>query len=293
VAEQDKPIVLPDAAIGHAASPWTRTNEPLIWFHGCGHETRGPEYGFNAFTRDDAAHLVLQLTLTGRSFYQPQRGERIALQPGDAFMDVIPGPFSYGYQYHHDEPYELIFVSTTGPVAMRWAKRIARNFGQVLRFGDAAPVSLMREIVRRYAEGTLGDRYVTSGLLYQLYMAVFSTLSTSRVATDPRIGRAIGLIAARATQADFNILALAEELDCSREYLARRFHAAVGVTPSDYLAQHRLRLAAGALRASDDKLETIARRSGFSNANYLCRIFKKHTGVTPATFRARPWMATP
>ena len=270
-----------------------RTNEPLIWFQGAGHETRGPEYGFNAYTRIDRAHVVLQLTLSGRSFYQPRRGERVILEAGDAFIDVIPGPFSYGYQYHPNEPYELIFVSTSGPTAMRWAKRIARNFGHVLRFGDAAPAPLMWELIRRYADGTLGDRYATSGLLYQLYMAIFSTLSISRVATDPRIGRAIGLITAHATQPDFNILALADELDCSREYLARRFHAAVGVTPSDYLAQHRLRLAASALRASDDKLETIARRAGFSNANYLCRIFKKHVGVTPASFRASPWMAIP
>jgi AraC-like DNA-binding protein len=238
-------------------------------------------------------HVVLQLTLGGRGFYQPRRGERATLGTGDAFVDVIPGPFAYGYEHDRDQPYELIFVSTTGPVAIRWAKRIFTTFGHVLRFGDAAPAPLMREIARRHADGTLGDRYVTSGLLYQLHMAIFSALSISRVATDPRIGRAIGLIVARAALPQFNIVALARELDCSREYLARRFHAAVGVTPSDYLAQHRLRLAAGALRASDDKLETVARQAGFRNANYFCRVFKRHVGVTPAVFRARPWMAMP
>jgi AraC family transcriptional regulator len=277
-----------------AASPWARTAEPLIWFSGAGREQRGPDYFHDAHARGDAPHVTLQFTLAGRGYYQPRRGERVVLPAGSAFIDVIPGPFTYGFHQHSGELYDLIFVSASGPVAMRWGKRIARTFGHVLRFGEgASPAPLMLEIVRRHADGTLGDRYMVSGMLYQLFMTIFSSLSISRVATEPRIGRAIALIEARATDAHFNVIALADELDCSREYLARRFGAAVGVTPSDYLAQHRLRLAAGALRASDDKLESIARRSGFSNANYLCRMFKKHVGVTPGAFRARTWMAMP
>src|SRR5690606_29099743 len=128
------------------------------------------------------------------------------------------------------------------------------------------------------------------GQLYQLIMTIYSTLRGSRVSTNPRIARAMGLIAAHAHEPHFNIDALAERLHCSREYLSRQFRAAAGVTPSDYLVQHRIRLAARLLRETDDKLDIVARRCGLSGANYLCRLFRRQTGVTPAQFRARPWL---
>ena len=34
-------------------------------------------------------------------------------------------------------------------------------------------------------------------------------------------------------------------------------------------------------------------QSGFTSANYLCRVFKQNVGVTCATFRAQPWLAGP
>ncbi len=280
-------------------SAWLRTQEPLLWLGGVGHEFRDATYRYDARLRSDQPHVVMQLTLAGTGFYESPRRERTLLRTGSAFFDIIPGPFRYGHAGEIDKgtdvqrTYELVFVSTRGPVATRWARRIIRAFGNVLHFGDNSPAPLMLDLVRRHESNALGDRYVMSGLLYQLYMTIFSTLSASRVATEPRVGRALALITGRATDPSFNVMALADALDCSREYLTRRFRAATGVSPSDYLAQHRVRLAAAALRSGDDKLEAIARRSGFSNANYFCRVFRKQVGVTPATFRARPWMAMP
>jgi AraC-like DNA-binding protein len=277
-------------------SPWLRTREPLIWLRGLGHEFRDATYGYDARLRVEQPNVVIQLTLAGTGYYESRRGERMLLGTGSAFIDLIPGPFRYGHaaevekQSDVQRTYELVYVSTHGPVAMRWARRIIRAFGNVLHFGQATPAPLMLDLVRRHERDALGDRYQMSGLLYQLYMSIFSTLSASRVATEPRVGRALAIISRRATDASFAITSIATELDCSREYLTRRFRAATGVSPSDYLVQQRLRLAAMALRTGDDKLEAIARRCGFSNANYFCRVFRKHVGVTPAAFRARPWM---
>ena len=92
-------------------------------------------------------------------------------------------------------------------------------------------------------------------------------------------------------RAEFQIEMLSAQLDCSREHLSRQFRIATGVSPSDYLIQHRLRLAAREIRANGDKLELVARRTGFSSANYLCRAFRQRFGITPAQFRARPQMA--
>lgn len=277
-----------------SASPWVRTGEPLLWFGGGGHEVRtSADYFFDAVRRPDRPHACLQLTLAGSGFYENHRG-RFSLPVGTAWFDVIPGPFRYGYSPQAREPYELVHVSFTGPPAMRWHRRIVDAFGSVLSFGPGNAVApLMLAITRAHAAGTLRDRYLASAQLYQLLMTLFSALSQNRLATAPRLARAISLIDQRATDISFNVQTLAEQLSCSREHLARLFRAGMGVGPLDYLTQHRLRLVARELRQSDDKLERIARRCGFSGANYLCRTFRKHTRISPAEFRARPWMTLP
>jgi len=211
-----------------------------------------------------------------------------------AYFDRIPGPFEYGFLPGARRPYEHVFVSLAGPVARRWHGRVVRQFGNVLNFGRQSPVAaLMLAIAHSAESGTLPDRYLLSGQLYQLLMTVFSTLRVSRLNTTPRATRAVELITTHAREALFNIEALAERLDCSREYLTRQFTSAVGVSPSDYLTQHRVRLAATELRTTSDKLDAVARRCGFSGANYFCRVFKQRTGATPAEFRKRVWLVMP
>ena len=102
--------------------------------------------------------------------------------------------------------------------------------------------------------------------------------------------QAIEVIETEGRDRGFNVTRLAQQMDVSREHLGRLFKAALGVTPLDYLTQHRLRLSVDALRNGDEKLESVARRCGFSGANYLCRAFRRQFHVTPAEFRSRPWL---
>ncbi len=274
--------------------PWVITAEPLIWLAGADHEIRpDTSYFFDCRLRRDQPHAVLQLTLAGAGFYEGRRGRQL-LPPGHAFFDQIPGPFSYGYARESPGVYEQVFVSLRGPPALRWMKRITGRFGHVLHLGASGDVAaVMRTIVQQHQSGRLTDRYLASARCYELLMAVLSTLNRSRLDTAPRVNRAIELIERRGHQSDCNVQSIADALDCSREYLSRQFRAAIGVSPAEYLAQHRVRLAARAMRQSADKLDVIAHRCGFGSANYLCRVFRQRVGVTPAEFRRMPWMSEP
>lgn len=269
-----------------------RTAEPLFWLAGCGHETYGsPGYYYNASRRPDRPHATLQLTLAGTGFYQTTAGRHL-LTPGRAFFAVIPGAFEYGYEPGSTRAHELVFVSLQGEQAMQWYERITARFGPVLDLGRGSAVAeQMLSIAHAQEAGTLPNRYETSALLYQLLMTAYSTLSSARSLTSPRVSRAIELILDHATDADFNVETLAKRLGCTREYLARLFRKATGIAPSDYLLQQRVRLVSRALRETDEKLDLIARRCGFSGANYLCRAFKKQAGVTPDRFRQDRWRA--
>lgn len=265
----------------------------LIELSGAGHEWRGPDYFWNARLRDDQPHYVLQLTLSGQGFYEDANG-RSELPPGSAFFDRIPGPFSYGHAPGGTGVYEQVFVSVRGPLAFRIAREIVSEFGNVLRFDPSSTlVAQLLGVVHGVEAGTLVDPYQRSARLYGILMSVRSELAASRVAMSVRVSRAMDLIRQHAIDHRFGIDRLAEMLGCSREHLAREFRSAAGVTPSDHLTAVRLRLAGRMLREHPDKLDVIARRCGFSGANYFCRIFRQRTGVTPAQFRARSWMTVP
>ena len=275
-----------------SSAPWVRTNEPLLWLSGTGHErrTREDNYYHDASIRQDVPHIVLQVTLSGAGYYE-RAGRRTMLRSGMAFFDKIPGPFIYGYPDDATDPYEQVFIGMRGDVAETWWRRIVRTSGHVLNFGHGNPVApMMLNIARNFRDRSMPDRYVMSGQLYQVLMTVVSALNRSRVAMAPLVTDALDVIARRGCDISFNVAELARELDCSREYLSRQFRASTGVTPLDYLTQHRLKLVAQELRENTEKLDVIAQRTGFGGANYLCRVFRKQYGLTPVEFRRRPWV---
>ncbi len=270
------------------ADPFVRTDEPLLWLGGAGRESRdSAAYFHDAGARLDPPHVALQLTLGGTGFYQRGRDRRL-LPRGWAFIDQIPGQFRYGYapESRPGEAYELVFVSITGQTALRWLRRIHAAFGPVLDLGnDRAVTDMMLALSGRVDQRQRIDRYLASAQCYALLMELYSALTRSRLRLEPRVERAIALIEQHAGDARFNVEALAERLDCSREHLTRHFRRATGMTPSSYLTQQRMRLVAWALRRSDDKIEVIAHRCGFSGSNYLCRVFRQRWKLTPAQYR--------
>jgi AraC-like DNA-binding protein len=164
------------------------------------------------------------------------------------------------------------------------------TYGHIVSLGAKNPVTpLMLAIAHEHSHRLHYDRYLLSSQLYHLLMTLIATLSASRLANAPLTARAMNAIHKRGLEAECTVEDIAEEIGCSREHLTRVFSSATGVTPADYLLQHRLSEAARQLRVSAEKLDAIARRCGFSGANYFCRAFRKHTGVTPNEYRQRPW----
>lgn len=69
-------------------------------------------------------------------------------------------------------------------------------------------------------------------------------------------------------------------------YFHRQFRTAFGLTPHDYMLRRRLDLARHLLRESDRRIHEIAAEAGYENAFYFSRVFTKHFGQSPKSFRA-------
>jgi AraC family transcriptional regulator, transcriptional activator FtrA len=84
---------------------------------------------------------------------------------------------------------------------------------------------------------------------------------------------------------------LASRSAMSRRTFARRFAAATGTTPYQWLLRQRLQLAQRLLETSDLPVDSIAQQAGFSTAANLRKHFDRRVRTTPQayrhTFRAR------
>ncbi len=79
--------------------------------------------------------------------------------------------------------------------------------------------------------------------------------------------------------------ALADVVHVSPAHLRRQFQVVYGKSPHLVLTHLRLEKAAQMLANTGDTLDVVARRSGFSSASDLCRVFKKQYKVYPNEWR--------
>ncbi|MEV5203304.1 helix-turn-helix domain-containing protein [Streptomyces sp. NPDC053720] len=75
--------------------------------------------------------------------------------------------------------------------------------------------------------------------------------------------------------------------------LNRRFHAQTGATPAQYLLRRRLERARELLEDTDEGVEQVAARCGFTSPAGLRHHFSRLTGTTPRAYRTRHRAASP
>ena len=148
--------------------------------------------------------------------------------------------------------------------------------------GETCPAAA--ELLDRLAsEQDLPDR-VRSQLAFAL-LCELADADSAAPALPPLVQAAIADI--RANYAGlYGVEELSERLGVSKSHLVRTFTAALGIPPGRYLTRVRVEAAQRLLLHREYTLDVVASLCGFSGANYLCRVFKKETGQSPAQWRA-------
>jgi AraC family transcriptional regulator len=68
-------------------------------------------------------------------------------------------------------------------------------------------------------------------------------------------------------------------------YFARAFRAHIGQSLGGFVRKLRVQQAAAMLGGSDEPIADIALSLGFADQSHLTRVFRAHTGRTPARYR--------
>ena len=105
--------------------------------------------------------------------------------------------------------------------------------------------------------------------------------------TDPdaeRITEAAAYLRENCAQS-LTIEEIARKCNLSKFHFIRVFRRFTGWTPYEYLTLARISEAKSLLTSTSLGLSEIAARTGYADAKSLIRVFRQHTGITPAGYR--------
>ena len=173
----------------------------------------------------------------------------------------------------------LLCVQLTGQAAGQFLSGLREL--PFLAKGGSCPAAA--ELMDRLAEEKETHSRARSQLAYAL-LCELADADSAAPALPPLVQAAIEDI--RANYAGlYGVEELSERLGVSKSHLVRTFTAAIGVPPGRYLTTVRIEAAQRLLLHREYTLDVVASLCGFSGANYLCRVFKKETGQSPAQWR--------
>jgi AraC family transcriptional regulator, activator of mtrCDE len=164
--------------------------------------------------------------------------------------------------------------------------------GQISVAGSrlARIVGLMREEVVDESPGSESLINYLSAALFALTLRFASESQALpqgllAIAQQPRLHAALSAMF-DAPGEPWTLDQFAAMCNMSRSTFARHFQDAIGRSATDFLTEVRLTLAGRALLQSTDSVGAIGASVGYQSGAAFLRMFKRHTGVTPARWRA-------
>jgi AraC-like DNA-binding protein len=104
---------------------------------------------------------------------------------------------------------------------------------------------------------------------------------------DVLMNKIIEMINAHIDDPNLNVEMLGQEVGISRAHLHRKMKDMIGVSPSDFIRNIRLRKACELLKDTDNDVTQIAYSIGFTSQTHFSTAFKKFMGVSPSEYRAK------
>jgi AraC-like DNA-binding protein len=247
-------------------------------------ETR-PTYDWHGLRRGRAEFVLFQYTLAGRGRLRAA-GHEFEVKPGQAMLLHFPDDNRYWLPAESDG-WEFLYVCLHGREVLRLWPPIESRLGPLAAFSPDSPaVGCASKIVADALAKRIPDAFAASARAYELVMLLAAEARHAQPAeaARPGIERARRYAEERLSRA-LSVDELAREAGLSRHHFSRLFARQHGLAPTAWLIEQRVKEAARLLRSTKLPLKAIAAQCGFPNANYLGRVFRRHTGVPPAAYR--------
>ena len=250
-----------------------------------GYEQRKNEiYAWDGMKRGTSPFLVIQHTVLGEGRLE-FAGVDYRLRPGQTMLVTMP--HAHRYWLERGGHWEYFWAVLHGREALRLAREVLDAAGPVLELGPladrlaAACLTLLTE--PRLTPGAASTAAYAA--MAALHDGVFGDRAGVEKPLNPALTRVIAHVESHLSEA-LTVERLAGLAGLSRAHFVRVFTAALGQPPSDFVQSRRMERIERLLLATEMKVADIAAATGFSDANYLAKAFRRHRGMAPLEFRA-------
>jgi AraC-like DNA-binding protein len=147
--------------------------------------------------------------------------------------------------------------------------------------------ALVRDMYREWSHQQQGYRYKCTAMLYSLLYLLNrqSHQDQSGISMQgEKLKKAIQYIHAHYRSETIGIPQLAEMCALSETYFRKLFKQVCTTSPNRYIMDLRLEYASQLLCSGLYNVGEVSDRSGFGDAKYMSKLFKKHFGVSPRDY---------
>lgn len=199
-------------------------------------------------------------------------GNEYKIHPGEIF--IIPPFIETYYEADKNDPWEYIWIGYTTSSAL------PKALPHTLKLPEASKIFNEMKLCEGFSEGRSA---FLSAKLWELF-AIF--LDKDKKHSD-YVKTALDCIHNEYEQ--ITIGELARRLNVDRTYFYTLFKKKVGISPQQYLLNHRMNIAASLIREQAFSVSTIAFSVGYSDIYNFSKMFKKHFGLSPTQYAAETY----
>ena len=260
-----------------------------IRLRSAGHSrTSSMNYFWDGMKRGNREFVLWQYTISGSGMLECEEGF-FPLAAGSAFLLTIPDKHRY-FLPETSESWEFFHLGFDGSEALRLARALREKYSPVsLRYASDEVVNTAKNLVQLTMEQSADDAASVSALSYQFFMNIISNSNSNREFFPP--GKdPVALIHNYCLQhiaEPISVDDLANHVGYSRSHFYRLFCSCTGRSPHAYLLDLRIRTALRMLQNGNISVKEVSNACGFPDVSYFCKVFRKYSGTTPASFLTR------
>ncbi|MDB6080116.1 MAG: helix-turn-helix protein, partial [Akkermansiaceae bacterium] len=196
----------------------------------------------------------------------------------------------HSYGADPSDPWTIFWTHVTGLRAMDYASAIAMPEGNPVRHSPR-PNALQQAFEETYRHAL--DGFSETGMLGLTtslgrligLLRIYSRTRTARAhRAEDRILTAIRKLQSEPMK-DWTLPELAAGAGMSVPHFSDLFTKQAGVPPKQFLIQQRLQIASALIQEPGLSVAQIAARVGYEDPYYFSRLFHKHTGQSPQSYR--------
>lgn len=244
------------------------------------------DYILKPITKDK----VLKIDSLLRNLYKERQAEKNAYgqylseKTADRILEALKtGDIDFFDELFSSESFQSAMRGSTGKATGIFFLNLLYSYLEKLHMDPALVRKSREQWISNLTSSPSAER---SDIILTKYLDLLNSISTTRQDSSGSLAlQAAELLNRHLSDVDYNITALANELNVTISHLSTTFKQRMGVNLSSYLADLRMEHACELLRTTPLIIAEVSKQSGYENPKYFAKVFKRKMGLRPSEYR--------